>query len=267
MSDIANWSNEETACFVTNSAQLLQKGYPCPDCEKLFMSVSSLRRHYRIHSGDLFPCDKCSKKFQARADMKKHVKAVHDSLRCTCTRCNKEYKLTKVAQQNGAVENFCTRCNSKYPSRKFEDFSAISGADYLDKSGEDMDSSNKSRDSVDLVKVEIDLVDFSAISGADYLDKSGESMDLVDLTSKAAAEKQNASNDSIQLQIHEQEDMFSCQFCSKKFLSQEYLDMHEETHAHPLSFVCDDCGATYEQQSALLEHEQNHHNIHEGVVL
>ncbi|PSN39963.1 Asparagine-rich zinc finger protein AZF1 [Blattella germanica] len=48
--------------------------HPCPVCNKLFMSKSSVLRHVRVHdSSELFSCDVCKKSFTYKSSLDRHV--------------------------------------------------------------------------------------------------------------------------------------------------------------------------------------------------
>ena len=60
----------------------------CPDCGKIFSSLSNLYRHQKVsHSGLRYSCASCGKKFTCRISLQRHERVVHEGLRCdTCQR-------------------------------------------------------------------------------------------------------------------------------------------------------------------------------------
>lgn len=52
-----------------------EKPFKCPECDKSFVTQSSLEVHSRSHSG-LKPyfCDICNKKFSERGKLNRHLK-------------------------------------------------------------------------------------------------------------------------------------------------------------------------------------------------
>lgn len=62
--------------------------YKCPDCGKIFSSLSNLYRHQKVsHSGLRYSCASCGKKFTCRISLQRHERVVHEGLRCnTCQR-------------------------------------------------------------------------------------------------------------------------------------------------------------------------------------
>lgn len=78
--------------------------YPCPKCDKLFVSESALDRHNRIVHCDGLTCPDCDKKCTSRQLLEKHI-ITHLEKPFACTRCNKvftrKYHLDRHVQQTG----------------------------------------------------------------------------------------------------------------------------------------------------------------------
>ncbi|VVC33968.1 Zinc finger C2H2-type,Zinc finger, RING/FYVE/PHD-type [Cinara cedri] len=73
--------------FDTTQKPIVNKNLQCPDCNKKFVSITTLENHKRVHTGKKpFECDLCTKFFQTKENLMKH-KLLHKSntkMQTTC---------------------------------------------------------------------------------------------------------------------------------------------------------------------------------------
>ena len=58
-----------------------EKYHVCQDCDKKFDLPSELKRHRRIHTGEVLThiCPTCKKSFSSKSNLKTHIRRKHHS--------------------------------------------------------------------------------------------------------------------------------------------------------------------------------------------
>ena len=109
--------NGEKIHSVQKFNQRGEKSFCCLTCGKKFPSAPRLRRHARIHTGDLFGCKECEKKFTTASNLKVHER-IHTGDLFNCTKCNKKFTRAfhlKTHEESRTSDTFnCTKCEKKF---------------------------------------------------------------------------------------------------------------------------------------------------------
>lgn len=114
-------SLEEGEVGVQEAAEMNELTLACPECDKLFKDVSSLRRHEKIHKGlKPFVCIFCSKTFRQATQLKTHLRIHTGEKPFNCPDCDKCFaqKCQLVAHRrmhHGEEKPYtCERCGFKF---------------------------------------------------------------------------------------------------------------------------------------------------------
>ncbi|XP_064628194.1 transcription factor hamlet-like isoform X4 [Lineus longissimus] len=77
-----------------SSSQTKEKkdNFICKFCGNVYKSMSSLKRHERVHIGKGSTCDICQKQYAEIYDLKRHIASVHDKIRYPCPECQKQFR-------------------------------------------------------------------------------------------------------------------------------------------------------------------------------
>ncbi len=58
--------------------RVVEKNFPCSECEKIFATAQNLKLHFRVHSGEKpYHCNYCSYSCSIKGNLDKHVRQVH----------------------------------------------------------------------------------------------------------------------------------------------------------------------------------------------
>ncbi len=85
------------------------KSFSCSDCDKVFQLKTSLQRHRRLHTGNMFPCAHCASLFLEKSSLKRHVDNVHLKIKYTCSGCTKNFARKRSLTKFGG-QYLCSRC-------------------------------------------------------------------------------------------------------------------------------------------------------------
>ena len=77
---------------MTGNGPTFKKPMSCSNCGKSFMSISKLKLHERIHTGEKpFSCSKCEKKFTDSGNLKVHERIHTGEKLFSCSKCKKKF--------------------------------------------------------------------------------------------------------------------------------------------------------------------------------
>ncbi|KAJ0179048.1 hypothetical protein K1T71_005823 [Dendrolimus kikuchii] len=94
----------------------------CPECNKLFVSKGSLRRHQRLHSGERpHACKVCGRRFTQRAVLKRHRLTHLETRPFQCDSCEKSFSgLSRHMTTHDGRVYMCAAC-----AKTFKDKSSL----------------------------------------------------------------------------------------------------------------------------------------------
>ena len=100
------------------------KVHACKDCTEKFVSVHELKRHCRIHRGEVkHICPTCKKSFTFAGNMHAHQRTIHPEEKYhVCQDCGKEFDLSRELKRHqrihtGQDNHICPTCKKSFFSK------------------------------------------------------------------------------------------------------------------------------------------------------
>ncbi|XP_050435134.1 zinc finger protein 83-like isoform X6 [Adelges cooleyi] len=219
--------------------------FNCGICLKTFSLKSSLRRHWRVHTGEKpFKCDICEKTFGRQHHLKIHKRThtVEKPFKCdVCQKafCDQSYIKIHKRIHTGEKPFKCNICEKK--------FGQISHL----KTHERIHTAEKP------FKCDVCEKTFSHQSALKRHARihTGEKPFKCDVCEKTFSLQQSLKKHE---RIHTGEKPYKCVVCEKTFSQQTHLKNHARIHTDEKPFKCDVCEKCFNIQSNLKVHERTH---------
>ena len=235
---------------------LFSKYFSCLKCHEIFITLSSLYRHERLHSDETeYRCDTCNFKTTFYKDLKYHIYKHFGFSRgyASCGICNQlfgtKFQLKKHLRLHSDVPNFyCQTCD-----KRFETTTEMQNHKAVHRTRE------PPRKKYEFNYVWCNKCNEKFLSNA-QLQIHKCSLNWSERLKCTVCDKQmvNMHRLRIHLNIHTGEKLYTCSTCNMSFYDPATLRDHERLHSDARNYVCAMCGATFKQKSGLKHHKKKH---------
>uniref|UniRef100_A0A8C6V2Q6 C2H2-type domain-containing protein n=1 Tax=Neogobius melanostomus TaxID=47308 RepID=A0A8C6V2Q6_9GOBI len=248
--------------------------YPCGQCDKSFMQLSYLAIHGRIHQGEFpYACDLCPEKFRSSNCLTVHQRKHTGEKPFLCWQCGKSYRSASELTVHMGTHSeerpwACTQCDMAYRT-KLQLTNHVEqvhiGVRYPCNSCGKQFMKETSLKRHELTHTG-ERPHQCTVCGKTFLTANelrlhnryhtGERPYKCEVCGKAFIQSGYLKS---HMRIHTGEKPFKCDICEKGFRLSYHMKKHRRTHAGKVkSFLCEECGTTFLQRSALWEHSLTH---------
>lgn len=231
------------------------KKYDCKVCGEMFSLRTSLHRHMKTHltEGDVY-CEFCSKSFDKNYKLLQHKRRHHEEKKYSCEICSRMYsekgilarhmRVSHTARLNVKKEKIfhCKECPKSFSQRS-----------HLNRHTKITHRGEKCFLCEYCSKTFAEKCNLSMHMMRIHSDKNPGQIN--DGRTAEQREKSNLGPMGIKRLI---ERRFVCQFCYKKFVCKNSLEIHTRTHTGEKPFSCEVCGKSFRQKSQFQIHSRTH---------
>ncbi|KAJ4922223.1 hypothetical protein JOQ06_026131 [Pogonophryne albipinna] len=226
-----------------------KKTHECSFCRKSFLTVTGLKRHVTLHTGDRpFKCDVCGKAFAHASNLSIHRWVHREEKPYKCDVCPKAFGLKGSFQAHrrlhGKRERFI--CN-------------VCGKSLLDMRSLTRHKSTHSgerRYGCEICGKRFKLP--GTLRSHKKTHTVREKTFLCHICCKTFVTNGGLK---MHLNMHSGERPFPCSVCGKRFMSNGYRKSHMRTHTNEAPYECKECGRFFKRKTHLNNHVRGHLGI------
>ncbi|KAM6962171.1 uncharacterized protein LKV04_021061 [Tautogolabrus adspersus] len=248
--------------------------YPCPQCEKSFITLSYLAIHQRIHKGEFpFSCSLCPEKFRSSNCLTVHLRKHTGEKPFLCWQCGKSYRSASELTVHMGTHSeekpwVCTQCDMAYRT-KLQLTNHVEqihiGVRYPCNSCGKQFMKETSLKRHELIHSG-ERPHQCTVCGKTFLTSNelrlhnryhtGERPYKCEVCGKAFIQSGYLKS---HMRIHTGEKPFKCDICDKSFRLSYHMKKHQRTHSgKPKSYMCEECGLAFLHKKSLWEHSLTH---------
>lgn len=248
--------------------------YPCPQCDKSFITLSYLAIHQRIHKGEFpFSCDLCSEKFRSSNCLTVHLRKHTGEKPFLCWQCGKSYRSASELTVHMGTHSeekpwACTQCDMAYRT-KIQLTNHVEqvhiGVRYPCNSCGKQFMKETSLKRHELIHSG-ERPHQCTVCGKTFLTSNelrlhnryhtGERPYKCEVCGKAFIQSGYLKS---HMRIHTGEKPFKCNICDKSFRLSYHMKKHQRTHSgKPKTYMCEECGVGFLNKKSLWEHSLTH---------
>ncbi|KAL9707071.1 hypothetical protein quinque_010589 [Culex quinquefasciatus] len=225
--------------------------YKCEFCDRVFGNSSLLKRHRRIHTGEMpFECNKCGKKFNHEANFRNHKRSHIGEKAYVCDECGRNF-INSTALRYHMAEH--------YPDDpQYRVQQSIQRTRYNDAAS----SVSKMNDvGVREYRCDVEGCAFVSTLYRAYFYHRNVHLRRYECPNCGKRFPMKATLKKHQQQVHQgmvPEKNLPCPYCEKMFSEKQKLQMHVDVHENNRRHRCRFCEKTFIQKVNCTAHERIH---------